>query len=111
MSVPNFGLHPWWIQRHFAAGQLEEEGDASSLEELQPLDSDSGIGDDAVTGLDRDVGLRGWEQQLEALLMKYPLAGVGECGLDKGMRRMDGWIDGRQMDASYYIWMKEMTYY
>ena len=46
-----------------------------------------------MTGLDRDVGLCGWEQQLEALLLKYPLAGVGECGLDKGTWRIDGWMD------------------
>ena len=49
--------------------------------------------------LDPEMGLRGWEEQLEALLLKFPLAGVGECGLDKGTRidvwvdEMNGWID------------------
>jgi hypothetical protein len=56
-----------------------------------------------VTSLDPEVGLRGWEEQLEALLLKFPLAGVGECGLDKGTRidvwvdQMNGWIN-RLMD-------------
>jgi len=71
-SVPNFGLHPWWIERHFAALR---NGD---------------IGDDYATGFDQEAGLRGWEEQLEALLVKYPTAGVGECGLDKGTRMMFG---------------------
>ncbi len=49
-----------------------------------------------MTSLDPEVGLRGWEEQLEALLLKFPLAGVGECGLDKGTRgRCMGRLDER----------------
>lgn len=52
--VGNFGLHPWWIRKHL------------------PLVND-----------DSSVSSEKWTDQLEQILLQYPKAGIGECGLDK----------------------------
>lgn len=63
--VPSFGLHPWWIARC-----LCEDGAEAG--------SDGGTGGGGG-GSDR------WAGQLEDLLIRYPSAHVGECGLDKAV--------------------------
>ena len=51
--IPQFGVHPWWLDT------VEQEGD---------------------DGVERAAG---WVGTLERMLERYPGAGVGECGLDK----------------------------
>ena len=61
LIVPHFGLHPWFISQHLST--LTEHSYATS----------------------NDVQY--WEPELVRLLLAYPSAGVGECGLDKGIKR------------------------
>ena len=56
---PQFGLHPWWIQRHFNPSSPPLSTSAS------PPDA--------------------WVLELEERIASCPAAGVGECGLDKGV--------------------------
>lgn len=51
---PNYGLHPWWIEKFEAAE-----------------------GEDSIS----------WIDQLRLELEQNPLAGVGECGLDKNLKK------------------------
>eukprot|EP01040_Poterioochromonas_malhamensis_P015773 gene15773-17716_t len=51
---PNYGLHPWWIEKYEAT-----EGEDSTS----------------------------WIDQLRLELERNPLAGVGECGLDKNLKK------------------------
>jgi TatD DNase family protein len=48
LIIPNFGLHPWWIEKH-----LHDE----------------------------------WEKDLTVAIQNFPLSGVGECGLDKMIKK------------------------
>lgn len=52
--IPNFGLHPWWIERFL---QRQSELGCS------------------------------WQEALERKLQECPNAGVGECGLDKNVKK------------------------
>jgi TatD DNase family protein len=69
--APQFGLHPWWISRHF-----ETASTASS----------SSIGRETETETKGSV--TPWEEELEQLLVAIPESGVGECGLDNGLKNV-----------------------
>eukprot|EP01034_Spumella_vulgaris_P025270 gene25270-31708_t len=76
MVVPNFGLHPWWIRQHLS--RVSELSDPNSARDsLGSSSADS------------------WESQLERLLQTVPSAGVGECGLDKGLLKRE---EGQDVD-------------
>jgi TatD DNase family protein len=67
--APQFGLHPWWISRHFEAATV---------------DSSSSIGRETeATG-----SVAPWTEDLEQLLVAIPESGVGECGLDNGLKNV-----------------------
>lgn len=68
--APQFGLHPWWISRHLSS--ICSEGSRSS------------IGAETVVS-----GTTSWEQELEQLLLDIPASGVGECGLDNGLKNVE----------------------
>ena len=65
LLIPSFGLHPWWI------GEM--------LKATETLPSDS---NEAITALCSDI-----KKQLTQKLIDIPLAGVGECGLDKIIKK------------------------
>lgn len=82
--APQFGLHPWWISRHFESVQqmssavIEDKGNPSPGPEVNTVIAD-----------ERKVtGTASWEEELELLLGAIPTAGVGECGLDKGLKNV-----------------------
>ena len=64
-----FGLHPWWIHRHYAD---HEQGPGL------------GPGLEGAAEVGRE-GVLSWERDLELALVACPSAGVGECGLDKNI--------------------------
>lgn len=56
--IPNFGLHPWWINEYMQKSQAEPPlGSENHFEHLQ--------------------------EKLTELFSNFPTAGLGECGLDK----------------------------
>ena len=74
-----FGLHPWWVQRHYA-------------------DHEQGLGLGLGSGAS---GQWVWERDLELALVASPSAGVGECGLDKNVVKDTGQDKGsRQTKAT-----------
>ena len=77
--MPQFGLHPWWISRHFETVNSKDSS-SSSADELK-VSSDAALG--------RDVAVRDWEKELDSILTALPMAGVGECGLDSGLKNVD----------------------
>lgn len=83
--APQFGLHPWWISRHLESVKqqssstvTEGEGKSSPVAEGNTLTAEEGKV--AVTA--------SWEGELEVLLEAIPSAGVGECGLDNGLKNV-----------------------
>ena len=67
--VPSFGLHPWWIHRynqHISSENDHVETSKQQVAVTQPMS---------------------WMDQLEELLQRFPSAGVGECGLDKAVKK------------------------
>jgi TatD DNase family protein len=69
--APQFGLHPWWISRHF---------------DTATSGSSSSIGRETETASEGSAAL--WEEALEQLLVSIPASGVGECGLDNGLKNV-----------------------
>ena len=133
--APQFGLHPWWISRHFES-LADVSGDTDSNTErtdsntertdgntertdgnteradsnTDPTNKNSGIignsnsnnsGNQDIHSSDQSnaftassnsvlrVEQRGWEHELENILLAIPAAGVGECGLDRGIKNVD----------------------
>jgi len=94
---PQFGLHPWWIQRHLAAAAATATATATATAvagEGEGLGSSGAEGDAAVGPAPGLAGLAGpagaglgWVAELEARVAACPAAGVGECGLDKAIAR------------------------
>lgn len=81
--MPQFGLHPWWISRHLETVNIQtgSASSGSSVDELKiSSDSDS---------LSRDATVSDWEKELDSILSALPMAGVGECGLDSGLKNVD----------------------
>lgn len=85
--APQFGLHPWWISRHLESVKqqssstiMEGEGKSSSVAEGNTVTAEEGKVAVAVTA--------SWEKELEDLLEAIPSAGVGECGLDNGLKNV-----------------------
>lgn len=71
LIIPNFGLHPWWIQRyynrHTLASDTKSSGDSSPMKSVESDEE--------------------WLHELESMLVKYPFASVGECGIDAGIKK------------------------
>lgn len=57
--IPQFGLHPYWIHEYFKLNNIINDNNIQS----------------------------NWEIELELILQNIPSAGVGECGLDKNIKR------------------------
>ena len=79
---PQYGLHPWWIQRH--------------------LDGGGDVGAEAGAGGEEGAGA-GWEQELDEWIRGCAAAGVGECGLDKAIAK------AVSMDRQYDILRRHMA--
>lgn len=69
--APQFGLHPWWISRHF-----------------DTITPDSSQSTDRETASEGSSSSASWGEELEQLLVAIPESGVGECGLDNGLKNV-----------------------
>lgn len=76
--IPNFGLHPWWIPECLSAHTNHDTND-----ECTPSNA---VYDQSVSNTTADT-YHHWETELLLILQRFPSAGVGECGLDKGIRK------------------------
>ena len=65
---PQFGLHPWWINSIINQTNEKEEGKGEEKEEGKKE-------------------CLSWEDCLKDLLIRFPFAGVGECGIDKTIKK------------------------
>ena len=96
--APQFGLHPWWISRHLESEsvqqssdtEIEIEGKGNSLPVPAPVPAPARAPEGITTTAEerKVAGSASWEDELELLLATIPSAGVGECGLDNGLKNV-----------------------
>ncbi|KAF7846184.1 hypothetical protein BT93_L4923 [Corymbia citriodora subsp. variegata] len=93
--VPCFGWHPWFSHQMFVDGQYKN---ASSLSQDQKVEHYQSVltpksGDrDLLLALPDPQPFSHFLDQTKKYLQKYPLALVGEVGLDKSFRIPEAWL-------------------
>lgn len=97
--VPSFGWHPWFSHLLFDESDYAGRGALTEQEKclhyqavLSPKPEDL----EFLRALPDPRPISRFLAQTKALLQKYPLALVGEVGLDKGFRIPETWVPGRQ---------------
>ena len=89
--VPQFGLHPWWIARYWSKhhqtvlASLEHCEDCNDIVFVETGEASTHTGLQSSRFNDAFLGVL--SEELQTVLIKYPHAGCGECGLDKGIKR------------------------
>jgi Tat protein secretion system quality control protein TatD with DNase activity len=82
---PSFGLHPYWIAKYIR----------------QPIPDI--IGEDGSPSRHEADSLGGLRREIAQMLIKYPNAGVGECGLDKRISSSNNIAEAVPMDLQKKI--------
>eukprot|EP01038_Epipyxis_sp_PR26KG_P009120 gene9120-12301_t len=72
--IPSYGLHPWWIKRYQKICVSSDENQLLVDEEIN-------------TGKESSGRFDTWMNDLEEKLIANPKASVGECGLDKAVKK------------------------
>ena len=108
--VPQFGLHPWWISRYLESVQVARTDPiipditdiGTSKDNMKLVPSDLNTKQDPTqsivakaeavelklgSNLESNINVS-WEDTLEKTLLALPHAGVGECGLDHGIKNV-----------------------
>lgn len=87
--VPQFGLHPWWIQEYLRIDPSNQEDQKFQLQ--SNICQDCNISSCECTCIElasnSSTTAINWEAKLEEMLQKNSFAGVGECGLDKAIKK------------------------
>ena len=91
---PQFGLHPWWISRHLESLASDVDCIDSNIDYSDGSTKHAGSADSSNDLLSQssaevEVKQKNWEYELENILLAIPAAGVGECGLDHGIKNVN----------------------
>lgn len=97
--VPCFGWHPWFSHQIYddsehGLGQASATPDKAS--HYQAVLTPSPEDHDFLSGLPQPLLLSTYLAQLKDCLHRYPLALVGEVGLDRSFRIPNDWVLGQQ---------------
>lgn len=94
--IPAFGWHPWFSYQMFFESDYENSSQLTSEQKLshyqQVLTPTSGVDDHLAQSLPEPTSFEHFLRTLEEHLLEFPLALVGEVGLDKSFRIPMAWI-------------------
>ena len=98
--VPSFGWHPWFSH------QLYDDTDSTTMQQRYPQPDNIAHyksvltpevdDEDFLRGLPEPRPLSEYLAQAQGYLTKFPLALVGEVGLDRSFRLPNGWLPGQK---------------
>ena len=98
--VPCFGWHPWfshelYVDEELGLGQAKVPDKASHYQAvLTPTPTSEHH--EFISRLPQPLSLKAYLDNLKEYLHRYPLALVGEIGLDRAFRIPNDWVSGQQ---------------
>ena len=99
--VPSFGWHPWFSYQLFDDNDRHEDhvlSEAESIQHYRTVLTPSPDDQNFLTHLPRPDMLSAFIAETRERLTKFPLALIGEVGLDRAFRLPEAWIPG-QIDS------------
>ncbi|MCJ1256519.1 hypothetical protein MMC24_004340 [Lignoscripta atroalba] len=101
--IPSFGWHPWFSHQIYDDTQASSElkpGDFNKAEHYKRVLTPASEDNDFLLALPDPRSLSEYLAQTKAYLLKYPLALVGEIGLDRSFRIPTNWLPGEQEERT-----------
>ena len=102
MIIPSFGWHPWFSHQIYDDVQNVQEAvppPATKTDHYRTVITPSPMDDFFIQGLPEPRALSGLLSEIKAQLARYPLALVGEIGLDRSFRIPDSQQTGQLTES------------
>ena len=96
--IPSFGWHPWFSYQLYDDTQSDANASIDKINHYRSVITPVPSDDDFLSSLPDPRPLSQYLQQTRSFLVKYPLALVGEIGIDRSFRLPTNWRPGDAVD-------------